>query len=172
MRKTYGDLIIRLFDKENEAFEIIYNETKHLVFSMIYPIVGNFDVTEDLIQDTYIKMLNKLDKYNFKKPFTPWLAQIAKNIAYDYLRKIQKEKKAQKEIHKIEYQEQPPEIEMDTLLKELSKEKRNIVIMRTVANISFREISAIQGKPIGTIYSIYKQAIKELKQKLRKEVRK
>jgi RNA polymerase sigma factor (sigma-70 family) len=171
MGKHYGDLIIRLSENDNEAFEIIYSDTKNLVFSIIYPLVGDLATTEDLMQDTYIKMLKNLESYNLKKPFTPWLAQIAKNIAYDHLRKMKRERKAQTEILKVEHREKSIDIDIDNLIMDLDDEKRNIVVLRIVGNLSFKEISKIEGKPLGTVYSIYKLALKELKIKLRKDVR-
>jgi RNA polymerase sigma-70 factor, ECF subfamily len=172
MRKHFGDLIIRMAQKDNEAFEEIYNETKNLVFSIIYPIIGDIPTTEDLMQDTYIKMLRRIELYNPKKSFTPWLGQIAKNIAFDHLRNIKKEKIAHQEIAKISFTEKPTDIDFNELVMNLDEEKRRIVLLKTVGNLSFKKIANLENKPLGTVYSIYRLAIKELEHKLRKEVTK
>jgi len=169
MPKRFDDLIVRISEHDNEAFEQIHNETKNMVFAIIYPLVGDFHLTEDLMQDTYIKMLRSLESYDRSRPFAPWLGQIAKNIAYDYLRKTKREQKALEESVKIRDVSKGQALDIDRILKQLDEEKQQIVFLRIVANLSFKEIAKSVGKPLGTIYSIYKMAMKELKYHLRKE---
>mgnify|MGYP001405725133 CR=1 FL=1 len=169
MPRRFDDLIARLAEHDNEAFEIIHSETKKMVFAIIYPLVGDLGLTEDLMQDTYIRMLRNLESFDRRRPFGPWLAQIAKNIAYDHLRHAKREKLAHEAAWHIQAPKPEHDIDIDKLIRTLDREKQAIVLMRIVGDMSFKAIASTLERPLGTIYSIYKTAIRELRQKIGKE---
>jgi RNA polymerase sigma-70 factor (ECF subfamily) len=83
----YDQYIDALIEKDNEAFRIVYENTKKGVFSMIISIVNNKAATEDLMQDAYMKMIKNIKQYKKGRNFIAWLLQIAKNTALDHYRK-------------------------------------------------------------------------------------
>ena len=85
---NFDKYIDSLIKKDDKAFEVVYENTKKGVFSMIISIVNNKAVTEDLMQD---KMIEKIRSYKKGRNFNAWLLQIAKNTAIDYYRKYNRE---------------------------------------------------------------------------------
>jgi RNA polymerase sigma-70 factor, ECF subfamily len=85
------EAIEKLKKKDNEAFEYIYNYTKSSVYGIIINIVKSRDVTEDLMQDTYIQVVKSINSYNSDYKFSSWVIMIARNKAIDYYRKKRKE---------------------------------------------------------------------------------
>lgn len=77
--------------KDETAFEFIYNSTSSSVYGIIKAIIKDHNKTEDVMQETYIKMIKSINSYNYKYNFKSWLLTIARNTALDYYRKIIKE---------------------------------------------------------------------------------
>ncbi|MCK7488041.1 MAG: RNA polymerase sigma factor [Bacillus subtilis] len=170
MRTNFDEWIDRLSNQDETAFNLIYKETKNQVYAMIYSLVKNKPLTEDLMQDTYMKMLHHLHSFERGRAFTPWLLQIAKNLAYDQLRSHQRERVILKDA--LPVVDQPkPDIDFDRLVQSLDDDRRSIVLLRIVGDLSFKEIAKSEGKPLGTVYSLYQTAMKEIEAKLRKEAR-
>ena len=75
---NFTPYIQALKNKDEAAFEAIYHETKHAVYAMVLPIVKDRSLAEDVMQETYTKMLSKIHTYDHKKSFMTWLLSIAK----------------------------------------------------------------------------------------------
>ena len=69
MKDSIPQLIQKLKQKDNQAFELIYYETNKLVYSIIVSIVKDDDATEDLMQETYIKMIENINQFDPKRNF-------------------------------------------------------------------------------------------------------
>lgn len=167
MKINYDDYIDSLIEKNNKAFEVVYEHTKKGVFSMIISIVNNKAVTEDLMQDTYIKMIEKIHSYKKGKNFYAWLIQIAKNTALDHYRKYKKETiyDPQEKDYVFEKSVKPDESYMvQDLIKPLEEEEKQVVLLRIVSNTKFKQIAKIVDKPLGTVLWIYNKAIKKLQE--------
>ncbi|MCF7924784.1 MAG: RNA polymerase sigma factor [Candidatus Izimaplasma sp.] len=170
MAIDYEKYIDLLIEKDNEAFETVYEHTKRGVFSIIISLVRNKTVTEDLMQDTYIKMIEKIKQYKRGRNFNAWLMQIAKNTALDYLRKSKKEMiydpQEQAYIHDSLKTEAITYDVLD-LVKPLNETEKQIVLLRAVAEYKFKDIAEIVNKPLGTVLWLYNKAIKQLKHEVK-----
>src|SRR5207237_2133182 len=71
------------------AFRGLVRRYERPVFSLIFRIVRDRETSEDLAQDTFIKVLNHIDRYRPEFKFSSWLFKIANNVAIDHLRKRQ-----------------------------------------------------------------------------------
>ena len=169
---NYFELLERIKNHDDEAFVILYEDTKYSVFSIIYAIVKNRHVTEDLMQDTYMKMLQKIHQYNGRVKFSTWLLTIAKNLAIDHYRRHSKS--ITLDIQEQEYlfphhdDKLDEKMESEMYLNVLDDEERQIVILKVVSDLKHHEIAKIVGKPIGTVMWIYQKAIKKM-QRLKEE---
>lgn len=169
---NYNDYIDKLIDKDNEAFRIVYENTKKGVFSIIISIINNKAVTEDLMQDTYMKMIKNIRQYKKGRNFVAWLLQIAKNTALDYYRK-------EKRMDVVDPQEdtflfkdgvQPDQsYEVLDIVKDLDEDEKQVVLLRVVSETKFKDIAKMMDKPLGTVLWIYNKAIGKLKNVYRKE---
>ena len=169
---NYNELLKRIKNHDDEAFAILYEETKYSVYSIIYAIVKHRQVTEDLMQDTYMKMLQKIHQYNGSVKFTTWLITIAKNLAIDHYRRNAKTMNVDIQEHEylIGYHDDKVEtkLESDMYLNALDSLERQIVLLKVVSDLKHHEIAKIVDKPLGTVMWIYNKAMKKM-QKLREE---
>lgn len=169
---NYNLYVDALIEKDNEAFRIVYENTNKGVFSMIISIVNNRAVTEDLMQDTYMKMIQKIRQYKKGRNFYAWLLQIAKNTALDYYRK-------EKRVSVIDPQESENifgatindnnNFEVLDMVKDLDELEKQVILLRIVSNTKFKDIANIIDKPIGTVLWIYQKSIKKLQHIHREE---
>ncbi len=167
-------LIEKLKNKDNEAFEIIYYQTHKMVFSIIYSIVKDDLDAEDLMQDTYIKMIENINSFKAGRNFKTWLGTIARNLAIDHYRRSQRVLNIDLQEEEQVYLESTNEnldlkAEALELLETLSSDEQLIVLLRVVDELTFREISEITNRPLGTVIWSYNQSINKLS-KLYKEV--
>lgn len=161
----YDKLIDALIEKDNQAFEVIYEQTKRGVFSMIISIVNNKAATEDLMQDTYMKMIEKIHQYKRGRNFPAWLLQIAKNTALDYYRKEKRMNVVDPQEHDYLFDKEVPSDEHYMVLdmvKSLAEDERQVVLLRIVSDLKFKDIANTLDKPIGTVLWIYNKAMKKL----------
>ena len=89
------ELVKKYVNGDNFSFEILLNRHKNRVFAFIMSKIKNKDISEDVFQDTYVKVVNSLQKgkYNEEGKFLPWVMRIAHNLVIDHFRK-------QKKMHK------------------------------------------------------------------------
>lgn len=81
------DVINRFKQKDEQAFEEIFNAYSNLTYYLAYKYTGNRSDSDDCVQDIFIKVVKNIDKYNEKKAsFGTWLYQIAKNTILDYIK--------------------------------------------------------------------------------------
>ena len=88
------DLVTNYLKGDNSSFEFLLNRHKNKVFSYIISKVKNRDLAEDIFQDTFVKVINSLQKgrYNEEGKFLPWMMRIAHNLIIDYFRRSNKMK--------------------------------------------------------------------------------
>ena len=89
-------LVKKYINGDNYSFEVLLNRHKSRVFAFIMSKIKNKDLSEDIFQDTYVKVVNSLQKgkYNEEGKFLPWVMRIAHNLVIDHFRK-------QKKMHMI-----------------------------------------------------------------------
>lgn len=152
-----------------ESFEECYYQYKNLVYYVAIKIVHNKELAEELVQDTFIKMYQSINKFDGHY-FQAWLLTITKNLALNELKK-----------HKIEIEygdylvldELDAKNEMRKLLYDLehvlNPKEYEIFILRIVYDMKQREIAEYLHIPIGTVGWTYQEALKKVKKVYRKE---
>ena len=167
-KMNIDDIVEEFREANYNHFDEFYNATKKNVFFSIAAIVKDNSVIDDLMQDTYIKFLENINKYQ-KTSINAYLSTMAHNIAINY---YNKEKRIIHDDEIIDYQQDNTNeknyeyIEALELLKELDDISREIVVLHTINDLKFKEIAKIVDKPIGTVLWIYNKAIKELQRKV------
>ncbi len=80
--------VVRLAQEGRErAFRELVRRYERPVFSLIYRMVRDRETSEDLAQETFVKILNHIDKYSPEFKFSSWIFKIANNVAIDHLRR-------------------------------------------------------------------------------------
>ena len=157
------------FKKKNyDHFDEFYEMTKKQLFFIIIQIIKDEDLTNDLMQETYLKFLKSIDQVKVNQNISAYLSMIARNLAIDLYRKRKKEIVADDLIANLPDDQVPYENNEDIfkILDHLEEDEREIVILHVLNDLKFREIADIIEKPLGTVLWIYQKAIKKLKGKI------
>ena len=159
-------MIKRLIAQDEEAFDYCYEQYKNLVYFKIFSILKNKETSEELVQDTFLKMYNSINTFDGQY-FKAWLLTIATNLAISEIRKT---KETIEYDDNILSKEVMSEFAYNDLLMDLSTilsdEEYKIVIYRTVYDLKIREVAEIFNQPTGTISYKYSEAIKKAKKHL------
>lgn len=158
---------VKAFKKGDEdAFDHIYEATRADVYYTIYYVVKDVQLSEDLMQDTYLKMIEHLERYEGRGKFRAWIKTIAKRTALNAIKQRQKETPSDQTA---EYTSESAQLEKKAytqeLLEVLGEEEKEIVIRHAVLNETHKTIAEALDKPLGTITWKYKRAL----EKMRKE---
>lgn len=155
--------VLMYLNGNTSEFNEIYELTKKAVYLSIMPYIKKRDVIEDIMQDTYLKVIEKISYYKIGTNFIGWISVIARNNAINYYNK-------EKRIEVLEEVDVIANDDKDSLLSRalniLEGLEKDVIIYHIVLNLKFKEISKILNMPISTIYLLYKQALKKIKNKL------
>lgn len=153
---------------DQEAFKVLYNETKKRAYYTILLIVKDKGHAEDLLQETYMKVYDKIHTYKTGTHFSAWVNTIARNLALSFYQKNKSTTVQDVNEHELLYgsYDEPYEdkVYLDFLLKHLSKEDQEIVIRHTILKEKHKDIAAALNMPLGTVTWRYQQALKTLKE--------
>ena len=159
-------LIKRYIDGDERSLETIINRHNQRISSFIYSKVNDRVITEDIFQDTFIKVIRTLKKgsYNEEGKFLPWVMRIAHNLIIDHFRKnrimpryegadrfnifslISDERlNAEGQIIKDQI-----DCDLTVLIDELPDDQKEVLYMRIYKDMSFKEISENTGVSINT----------------------
>ncbi|HHW27933.1 MAG TPA: RNA polymerase sigma factor [Syntrophomonadaceae bacterium] len=89
---TDQDLVQRTLSGELSAFEKLVLRYQQAVFNIVFRILRNKEEAEDIVQESFIKCYQSLNKYDQRRPFTPWLYRIASNLALTRVRQIKRQR--------------------------------------------------------------------------------
>lgn len=171
------------------AFDQLVIRHRGKQYAMIYSMINNEADAWDLTQDSFIKAWKALPKFENRSKFSTWLFRISHNVVYDWKRKkkIQAEGELNDEIL-TEVQLSPqskttpsiairPDLEMErnelaaeieAALGTLSEKHKEIIILREVQGMDYKEIAALLDCSLGTVMSRLFNARKKLQQLLKK----
>jgi RNA polymerase sigma-70 factor (ECF subfamily) len=137
---------------------------------------GDRPLAEDLVQETMIRMLQGIQGYDGKRPFKPWLYQIAVNVTRDYykqaeMRHTQSANGAMEFVAAVQRPEaaviaQETMNEAVTAVHQLSPRQREAILLRYSEGMSLAEIAAVLDVPVGTVKSRLSLGLKRLRERL------
>jgi RNA polymerase sigma factor (sigma-70 family) len=178
-----GKLVSLYKNGSEEAFEQLLDRHKSRVFTTIYLIVKDNYVAEDLLQETFIKVIRtiKEGRYNEEGKFLPWVLRIAHNLAIDNFRKEKRYPTVILEdgssvFNTLQFAEDSVEsahIKQDThaklrqLIEELPEAQREVLVMRHYMDMSFQDISENTGVSINTALGRMRYALINLRKKMK-----
>lgn len=166
-KNDINELVKQLQNGNIEVFDDIYYQTKNIIYYSIFIILKDHQLSEDIMQDTYLKALNKIHTYKRKAHFKSWIVTIAKNLAINEYNRRKKEMLI--DLNEKEYilgntaSTVENEILIKQIFKVLSDIEKEVVLLHVVGDLKHREIAKLLNKPLGTITWMYNQAIKKLK---------
>ncbi|MGE5399222.1 MAG: RNA polymerase sigma factor [Ignavibacteriales bacterium] len=164
-------LIRRFIDGDESSFRILVLRHKDKVRNLVFLTVGNRELVDDISQDVFISVFNKLKYFRFESQFTTWLYRITINKCKDQLRKIRIRsifipiKDSEEEIGSVRQSSEyvdTTEIVQQAISK-LPEKLRVPLIMREVDGLSYKEIADSLECEVGTVKSRIFRARETLK---------
>lgn len=183
--KTMDDqqLVSAYLDGNNKAFETLLMRHKNKIHRFIYMKVKSQDLTEDIFQETFVKIINtlKLGNYNEEGKFLPWAMRIAHNLVIDHFRKSSKVRMISESSSKNEdfsifsvlhsgddntlqaMSRSELETQMVELIDYLPDTQQEIIRMRIFQDLSFKDIAELESISINTALGRMRYALMNLR---------
>ena len=179
---TDEELIKRFQAGDELAYINLVDRYKDKLMNFIFPYFGEIEQTEDIVQDTMIKLYEKKHYYKEIAKFSTWLYTIAKNLANTELRKRNRKKitylsqmstkdsdyeipDVQKDINK-EFENEFINERINLAIAGLAEKFKTVIVLRDIQELSYEDISAIVGVPLGTVKSRINRARIQLQAEL------
>lgn len=182
---TDEELALLYINGNNRAFDLLLSHNQSKLFSYILFVVRNRDVADDIFQETFVKIITKLQQGCYKPSgkFSAWAMRIAHNIIMDWYRAQKTDKiveptkendlsnlgSADIQIGNIENQfvNMQTLADIKKLMQHLPPSQREVVFMRFYQEMSFKEIAKATGVSINTSLGRMRYAILNLRKMVR-----
>lgn len=183
-----ADIVALAQQGRESAFRELIRRYERPVFSLIFRMVRDRELAEDLSQDTFVKVLNHIDRYRPEFKLSSWLFKIANNVAIDHLRRRQLDTVsmsgsphaetteaieatsfdivAQQESALDEMEARELGSSIEQAIAKLRPEYRSCIMLRHVEGRSYEEIAATLDLPLGTVKTYIHRARHELRRAL------
>lgn len=157
---------IRAGDKE--GLREIYEAYVGLIYTVIYELARQREDAQDLTSDFFIRLWEKADSYRPGGQHKGWMVTIARNMTMDHLRKRKREQQVEDMDKAAEAgrgftEELVGELAMEEAMARLKPSQRQVLDLKIMGEMTFREIADALGKPLGTVSWLYRQGIRQLR---------
>lgn len=164
INNTADDFVVSLTDGNDIMFQNIWDRFNLPVRKFIYQMCGNYEITEELAQETFVRIFKGIGKYRGETKFSSWVFGIAKNVVLENLYQSKKNSRhvgiEQADSFKVSEEKSSPEtllIEseifraVDKELVKIEPEQRVSFVLRVFHGKSHQEIAAITGFSISKV---------------------
>jgi RNA polymerase sigma-70 factor (ECF subfamily) len=178
--KVPSDLIKSVKSGDRLSFGKLIDLCSQYVYAVSLKMIGDVDDAHDAAQDTFIKVWDKIDSYNFSFKFSTWLYKIAVNTCLDKLRKRTKYRaifqQLKPDTHQYESYFSRPAVEFEEnqmidfikiIAGKLSAKQHAVFVLHDLEECAQDEISSILGMSKGRVKSNLYHARKAVRQSLR-----
>ena len=188
IQATDHDLVALARSGSEKAYRELLDRYQRPVFSLIYRMVRDRELAEDLAQETFVKVFNHIESFNPSYKFSSWIFKIASNLTIDSLRKKDlktisldgsRHAETADEVEAtritVESPDENPEefLEAKELGQEIERaigllrpEYRTAILLRHVEGRPYEEIAEIMSIPLGTVKTYIHRARGELRETL------
>lgn len=182
------ELLARFNDGDAAAFEVLLERYRRPVYNFILRSVRQRDRAEELLQDVFLRVVQRSGDFKGQSKLSTWLYTIARNLCIDHSRKMQFRRHKSLDAPTRGRDEEGPSL-MDRVegkqlgadreaisnelreriahaIDELPEEQREVFLMRQVSHLPFKEIADIVGVPENTVKSRMRYALERLQEAL------
>lgn len=162
-----------------QNIEEIYKKYAKIVYKYVFCLTGNKDVTEEIVQETFLVAVKDINKFRGDCKISSWLCQISKYIWYKRLKK-------EKRLNEVPFDDLKKAIEFEETLDEklykkemnfkilkqvqkLDKDTKDVMYLRLLGNLKFKEIAQIMGKSVDWAKVTFFRGKKKIKESLKDE---
>ena len=178
--KTDEKLVENFLKGDESALEMLIDRYLKSLYNFSLQLVGDGQVAEDIVQEVFVKAWKNLTSFDLNKKFSTWIYAIAKNTAYDYLKKKKtipfssfENEQGDNALENIEdcamlhshelLQRMDDAQAVRKYLSTLSPQAKTILLLHHEQGFSLVEIAQIMGAPANTTKSKYRRAISSLR---------
>jgi RNA polymerase sigma-70 factor (ECF subfamily) len=172
---------LRLRRGDADAFDVLLARYQNRLYRYLVRFTADRAAAQDLFQETWLKVITRIHRYDERRPFEPWLFSVARNLAVDHLRKASPqsldepseggESKAAQlgasepgSLERLLERERRGRLERS--LDELPALYREALTLRFEEEMTFEEIAQVLGAPISTVKSRVQRALAMLRRKM------
>jgi RNA polymerase sigma-70 factor, ECF subfamily len=188
VRLSDQEVVLMARNGREAAYRELIRRYERPIFALLFRMVRDRELAEDLAQETFIKALNAIESYRPEFKFSSWIFKIANNAAIDHLRRreldtlsldgaphaatpeamqataLQIGARQESPLDAVEAKELGGAIE--TAIGRLRPEYRSCILLRHVEGRAYEEIAEILDLPLGTVKTYIHRARNELRQSL------
>ena len=182
-RAGLDDLLRRARRRDPEALTRLVELYSPRVFGLLYRLTGDRHAAEDLVQETFLRVVRTIERYRHVGKFEPWLFRISANLARDHARASRRHAPPQS-LEALARETELPAADggparasaaqsglgrdevqrrLAGALEQLSDADREIILLRHYSELCFREIAELLAIPLGTALARAHRALKHLR---------
>lgn len=177
-------LVKNYVDGDENALSVLIKRHQSKIYGFIYSKVTDRDISDDIFQDTFIKVIKTLksNSYNEEGKFLPWVMRISHNLIVDHFRRNKKmpmfRETEEFSIFSIMTDNSPNvenriiteqvESDLQRLIEELPDDQKEVLQMRIYQDLSFKEIADLTGVSINTALGRMRYALMNLRKVIEK----
>ncbi len=168
-------LMIRAQKGDKKAFGQLVRQYQKRLLRLVLSMIGDMDPAMDIVQDSFIRAYQSLERFDTERPFYPWLSRIASNLSINYLKRSGREISLDNQLQAAEDSAVDPLARMQiaendqrflAALRELPEQYRVVFVLRSIEQMSYDEIARHLDISPGTVDSRLYRARRMLVEKL------
>ncbi|MBS1401490.1 MAG: sigma-70 family RNA polymerase sigma factor [Oscillospiraceae bacterium] len=162
------ELILRIAQGVPGALEQLYRQTASAVYGYALSILKDAAAAEDVMQDTFVNVLQSAASYRPCGKAMAWILTITRNLALMRLRRFENKNVSFEEVYHAEdardhFAQSENRMVLSSVLEKLSDDERQIVMLHAISGLKHREIAEVLGMPQATVISKYNRALGKLR---------
>ena len=166
---SLNEVFLELKRGDQSHFNWFYENSKKQLFYNILSYTKNYELSEDLLQETYVKFLTNIKNINDKVNVLGYLMVMSKNITLDYFKKNNRIETLNEEDISFEDNKIHETMLVSKIKEILNDIEFKILILHILGELTFNEIKDIVKKPLGTVLWIYNKSLKKVRKELNYE---
>ena len=180
----FEEAVARMVRGDKSGLKEIYENYIGYIYRIIYDVLQNKENAEDVTSEFFIRLWDKAEQFKPGSGHKGYLATMARNMAIDFLRKHRREELTalmqdlgaeqeeeepgrsrlyQREAESMVEQEVVSDLSIRQALETLKPSERQVVSLKVLGELTFKEIADVMGIPMGTVTWKYQNAIKKLR---------
>ena len=166
---SLNEVFLELKRGDQSHFNWFYENSKKQLFYNIFSYTKNYELSEDLLQETYVKFLTNIKNIDDRVNVLGYLMVMSKNITLDYFKKNNRIETLNEEDISFEDNKIHETMLVSKIKEILNDIEFKILILHILGELTFNEIKDIVKKPLGTVLWIYNKSLKKVRKELNYE---
>lgn len=159
--------ILRIADGDKDALKIIYKHMHRQIYAVAYSVLRDFSSADDVVQETFVRILEKAFSYRRGTNPRAWVLSIARNIAIDLVRHRRFEEGSLEEDaseSRFDESEMLISMEVKRALDILDDTERQIITLKVYSGLRHAEIASLLGITVEASKKKYQRALQKLRE--------